>query len=145
MHFYATLRFNFVLFVSQENINNQMVYNSPQIRFGTGTLIGYIPWHSSSQIHIVATSEDTKDKSTPKRKVRDITCLTPCIPGWHLAARSPRGQASLIKRIVGALEPQKAFAEADTDMSHDVSREELLEVRHAVTRGVPVQVLHDVT
>jgi len=100
-------------------VNNQMVYPSAQIRFGRGAVIGYTPWHSATQIHIVAAAEnpsgtapagDGPVEATPKARPK------------------PQRQGSLIKRVVGALDPRAAFDEADSDSSGSVSREELFRV-----------------
>ena len=45
--------------------NNQSVYPVAQIRFGTGSLIGYRPWHSGSHIHIMAAIEPPGPDAKP--------------------------------------------------------------------------------
>ena len=81
-------------------VNNQMVYPSAQMSFGKGSLLGYLPWHSTVQLHIVAAAEPP-------------------------SAAKPTRQASLIKQVVGALGASEAFREVDADGSGGVSKEEL--------------------
>jgi hypothetical protein len=38
-------------------VNNQSTFPIAQIRFGGGSLIGYCPWHSSHEVHIVPSME----------------------------------------------------------------------------------------
>lgn len=85
-------------------VNNQSVYPSAQIRFGAGSLLGYTPWFSGPQVHIVAAVEAEQPGASKPPMLR---------------------QQSQLKKVVGALTSTTAFNVIDADRSGDISRAEL--------------------
>jgi hypothetical protein len=86
--------------------NNQSVYPSAQIHFGSGTLLGYTPWHGSNQIHIVAAVEDDAANAVEPPLLRQ--------------------QQRHVRRLVGSLASATAFELADADRSGDITKAELI-------------------
>jgi hypothetical protein len=85
------------------SINNQAVFNMAQIRFGRdASCIGYSPWHSVDQIHIVAALEPEANRPSSVKRY------------------------SRFKKLIGPLDASAAFERIDADNSGDISREELL-------------------
>merc|ERR1712146_411116 len=80
--------------------NNQTGLPSAQIRFGPGSLIGYCPWHNGLHLHMVPATEPPSA----------VPLLTP---------------ASVIKKLVGSLDLQSAFARCNVSGSGSLSREDL--------------------
>jgi hypothetical protein len=85
------------------NVNNQSTYPIAQIRFGPGSLIGYCPWHSLDQIHIMASVEPPEGE-----------------------AGAAMRQASFMRQMVGSLDTKTAFQRHNTSGSGAMSRSELL-------------------
>jgi len=80
--------------------NNQLGFPSAQIRFGAGSLVGYCPWHNGLHLHMVPATEPPP-------------------------AQPSETPASLIKKLVGSLDPQTAFARCNVSSSASLSREDV--------------------
>lgn len=81
-----------------------MIFPSAQISFGTGSLLGYTPWHSVDQVHIVAAAEPPSE-SGEKSKLQQ--------------------QQLAVKRLVGTLSAKAVFGGTDADGSGGVDKAEL--------------------
>ena len=81
---------------------------------GAGSLVGYCPWHSGTQLHIMASMEPAQWASTsPKGALSSPK------------RRSSASRSSAVKKAVGPVAPKKAFSRADADRSGTISRDEL--------------------